>query len=175
MKQEQSVLNQPFIQLGLIDMMMSAGIIEYNDGQRHWLWTLGNAVDQVDDGGAIYRWRVQVIPEFARGKIQCANDVHTVPVHAGIGRMGLALRCPSSLYIGNIRKTALIEIKQAKLIRASGGLHAIQVALFGFEACRVAFFFNESRARINDNPRFFKCLAKESRLKGGVSGWISRI
>jgi hypothetical protein len=93
--------------------MVDPGIIQYDQGQRHPLLALGDTVNQHSNGIAFDRLPMQVIPELAGGIVQGTDNVHALSCDTGIRHMGLAFRVPSSLHIGDIEKTALVQAKQA--------------------------------------------------------------
>lgn len=172
--QHQAVLDQPSVQYVGVDVVMGPGIVQDDQGQRHPLLTLGDAVNQGDYGIALDGFGVQVVPDRAGGVVQCADHVHPRPGRTGIRRVGLPLGRPRPLHVGDGGKTALVEVEKAQLARPGRRLATLEVGLCGLELVGAAFFFSVSRVRVKDRPRLFRWAAKLSRLNVGASGWVSR-
>jgi hypothetical protein len=172
--QHQAVPDQPFVQFFGVDVVMGAGIVQDDQCQGHPLLTLGDSVDQGDHGIAPDGLAVQVVPDRAGGVVQCTDHVDPHPGRTGIRRMGLAFGRPCPLHTGYRAEAALVQVEQAQLARPCRVLATPEVGLCGLEPVGAAFFFNDSRVRLKDSPRFFSPLARQSRLNGGASGWRSR-
>jgi hypothetical protein len=140
MEQNQTMLDQPFVQLFSVDVVVDAGIVQHHHRQWHPLFTPGNTVDQIDDRRAFDRLAVKIIPELAAGIVQRTDHVHALFGNAGVRRVWDALGRPRPLHVRNVGEPAFIQVKQADLALSGGVLKLFQVFLSGREAFRVAFF-----------------------------------
>jgi hypothetical protein len=174
MHQHQAMFDQPFVQFFGVDVVMDLSIVQHDQRQRHPLVAFCDAVDQGDYGITLDGLAVQVVPHRAGNVVQRADHVDPRPWRTGIGGMGLAFGRPSPLYIGYRAEAALVQVKQAQFACPGRVLATLEVGVCGLELVRAAFFFNDSRVRVKDRPRFFSPFAKQSRLNGGASGWRSR-
>jgi hypothetical protein len=172
--QHQAVLDQPFVQFCGVDVVMGAGIVQDDQGQGHPLLTLGYPVNQGHDRVALDGSAIQVVPDRAAGPVQRADHVHPRPGRGGIRHMGLTLGRPRPLHVGHVAEAALVQVEQAQLAFPGRVLATLEVGLGDLELVGATFFFSVSRVRLKVSPRFLRWTDKQSRLKGGASGWTAR-